>query len=228
MSKNGKEAIRDLSSEAEILEKLRKSILEFEPEDAEVWANKAMEEKVDPAKAVDVLIEAVREVGDAFGREEIFLPELMMAAEAMKRAMPIIEKELKNTGREREAAGTLVIGTVESNIHDIGKTIVATLFEAAGFRVVDLGVDVPSTKFVEAVKEHKPDLLGLSALLTTTAPQQVVVMKLLKEAGIRDRVKVIVGGGAITQAYADEIGADGYGVNAAEAVEVATRLLAAK
>ena len=142
-----------MTKEAEILEKLANSILELEAQDAEIWAKKSVEAGIDPIRIAKTLTEAIRQVGDAFGRGDIYLPELMMAAEAMNKAMPIIEEELDSAGKEREAAGTLVIGTVEGDIHDIGKTLVATLFEAAGCKVIDLGVNVLAEKFVEAVKE---------------------------------------------------------------------------
>ena len=217
-----------MTDEAEIIRKLKESILQFEAENARIWATKAVAEGVDPAKAANALTEAIREVGEAFGRGDIFLPELVSAADAMKQAMPVIEEGLKKAGKKRKTLGTLVIGTVEGDIHDIGKAIVAALFEASGFQVIDLGINVPAKAFVDAVKLHKPDLIGLSALLTTTAPQQKVVINSLQEAGLRNKVKVIVGGGAITQDFADRIGADGYGANAVEGVQVAVQLLETK
>ncbi len=142
--------------------------------------------------------------------------------------MPVISEALKKSGKKREVVGTIAIGTVAGDIHDIGKTIVAALFEAAGFEVIDLGIDISKEKFIEAVKEHKPDILGMSALLTTTAKEQGVVIESLKDAGIRDNVKIIVGGGAINQALADQIGADGYGATTAEGVELGLRLMTGK
>ena len=217
-----------MNKEEEILEKLKKSILEFEAEDARLWATKAMEEGADPKKTANVITEAIRQVGAAFGLGDIFLPELISAADAAKQAMPVISEALKKSGKKREVVGTIAIGTVAGDIHDIGKTIVAALFEAAGFEVIDLGIDISKEKFIEAVKEHKPDILGMSALLTTTAKEQGVVIESLKDAGIRDNVKIIVGGGAINQALADQIGADGYGATAAEGVELGLRLMTGK
>ena len=217
-----------MNREAEILEALQKSVLEYELQAAEMWVKRAMGEKIDPVKVANTVTGAIRQVGDLFGRCEIFLPELTAAAEVVKRVMPVIEEGLKKVGKNREVLGILVIGTIEGDIHDIGKNIVAAQFEVTGFKVVDLGVDVPAEKFLEAVRDYEADLLGLSALLSTTAPQQRAVIEGLKKVGIRDKVKVIVGGGAITQHFADQIGADGYGANASEAIEVGMGLLKTK
>ncbi len=209
----------------EILERLKKSVIEFDAEAAEKWAKEAVEKGVDPVQAADALTEGIRQIGDGFGRGEYFLPDLVMAGEAMKRALPPLEEAIKKAGKTREALAKFVIGTVAGDIHDIGKTIVITLFQAAGFDVVDLGVDLPAEKFVEAVKEHKPDVLGLSALMTMTMFEQMKVIEALKAAGIRDEVKIMVGGGAITPDFAQMIGADGYASNAPEAVEEAKKML---
>jgi corrinoid protein of di/trimethylamine methyltransferase len=209
----------------EILERLKKSVIEFDAEAAEKWAKEAVEKGVDPIQAADALTEGIRQIGDGFGRGEYFLPDLVMAGEAMKRALPPLEEAIKKAGKTREALAKFVIGTVAGDIHDIGKTIVITLFQAAGFDVVDLGVDLPAEKFVEAVKEHKPDVLGLSALMTMTMFEQMKVIEALKAAGIREEVKIMVGGGAITTDFAQMIGADGYASNAPEAVEEAKKML---
>jgi corrinoid protein of di/trimethylamine methyltransferase len=212
----------------EILATMRKLVLDYEAEECETLAREAMDERVDPLQVADTLSEAIKEVGDAFGRGDIFLPELLMAADAVKRAQSVIEEELKKAPQQRKIEGRLLIGTVAGDIHDIGKNIVAALFQAAGFEVIDLGVDVPAEKFIEGIRENGPDIVGLSALLTTTAPHQREIIENLKKEGIRDKVKVIVGGGAITQEFADTVGADGYGANATEGVEIAKRLLAGK
>ena len=217
-----------MTTEAEILEKIKKSVLELEKADCEIWARRAIDAKIEPLKVANTLTEAIKEIGDSFGRGEIFLPELLMAAAATKGAQSIIEEELKKTGEKRQSVGILAIGTVAGDIHDIGKNIVAALFESAGFEVIDLGVDVSTERFLDIVREYKPDLLGLSALLTTTAPQQSAIIETLKKKGLSDKVKVIVGGGPITQDFADQIGADGYAANAVEGVEVAKRLLLRK
>ena len=183
-----------------------------------------MAEGVDAGEALDVMIATVREIGNAFGRGELFLPDLVMAGEAMKSGSSVLEEALKGTGSARRNK-TLVIGTVAGDIHDIGKSLVATMFVGAGYRVIDLGIDVPGEVFLQAVKEHQPDLLGLSALLSATALEQGRVIQALEGAGLRSGVKVIVGGGAVSEDFAQRIGADGYAPNAAEAVVVAQSLL---
>jgi corrinoid protein of di/trimethylamine methyltransferase len=209
----------------EVLENLKKAILEYDAAGAANWAKRAVAEKNDPLKAIDALIEVIKKVGDGFGKGELFLPELMGAAEAMQSAMPILEAEIMKKGMERKSLGTVVIGTVYGDIHDIGKTMVGTLLTTGGFSVHDLGVNKSVEEFVQAVKEYKPDILAMSALLTMTAPEQRKVIDTLKKEGLRDKTKVMVGGGAITQEFADEIGADGYDATAPGAVGLARRLL---
>jgi corrinoid protein of di/trimethylamine methyltransferase len=181
---------------------------------------------IDPLKAIEEgLAQGIREVGNKFANGEVFLPELIMAAETMKKALEILEPELKKKKKERKTLGKVLLGTVAGDIHSIGKTIVASMLSANGFEVYDIGEDVPAGKFVEKVKELKPDILGLSALLTTTLPEQKVVIETLKKEGLRDKVKVIVGGAPTSREWAKEIGADGYGADATEAVEVVKKLL---
>lgn len=209
----------------EILENLRRAVKEYDLKGAASLAKKAMEDKVDPIKALDALTEAIREVGDGFGKGELFLPELISAAEALQSATPIIEEEIKKTGAKRESLGRVVAGTVFGDIHNIGKTMVCTLLTADGFEVIDLGIDVEAGRFVEAVKKHKPDILAMSALLTMTASEQQKVVEALKKEGIRDKVKVIVGGGAISEEFAKTIGADGYDATAPGGVKLARSLI---
>ncbi len=211
--------------EATILENLGRSVTDYDKEGAANWATRAIENNIDPLKALDALTEAIREVGDAFGDGEIFLPELVSAADAMQAALPIIEAELKTSGAKRESAGKVVAGTVSGDIHNIGKSMLCTLLVADGFEVVDLGIDVPTQRFVEAVKEHQADILALSALLTITAMEQRNVIEALQEAGIRDTVKVIVGGGAINDEFAAGIGADGYDPTAPGGVKLCRSLV---
>jgi trimethylamine corrinoid protein len=209
-----------------LFESLRQAIIDGEQEDATKWANEILKEKINPLTAIEEGIrKGLDKVGDAFRKGEIFLPELVMAGEAAMISTGILEKGLE-TGSDRKASrGKVLIGTVAGDVHDIGKTLVATLFKADGFSVIDLGVNIPASKFVEAVKESKPDILGLSSLLTTTVPEQKTVIEALKNAGIRSSVKIMVGGGSVTQEWANEIGADAYGQDAADAVEQGRKLL---
>jgi len=209
----------------ESLENLKRAVIEYDTEGAAKWARKIVEEKIDPITALDALTETIRHVGDRFGRGELWLPDLVGAAEAMQAAMPILEEELKKTGAKREALGTVVAGTVFGDIHSIGKSMVCTLLVAGGFEVHDLGVNIKAEEFVEAIESHKADVLAMSALLTMTAAEQRKVINALKEKGIRDKVKVMVGGGAITAEFAESIGADGYDPTAPGAVELARRLV---
>ena len=209
----------------EILDNLHRAIIEYDKKGATAWAQKAVEEKLDPIKVMDAMTTAIRQVGDGFGRGELWLPDLVGAADAMSGAMPVIEEEIKRSGQKRETAGVVVIGTVKGDIHDIGKNMVATLVTIDGFTVHDLGIDVTAEVFVEAVKKYKADILAMSALLTMTAPEQRKVIDTLKKEGIRDKVKIMVGGGAITQGFADDIGADGYDPTAVGAAKLARRLI---
>jgi corrinoid protein of di/trimethylamine methyltransferase len=209
----------------EVLDRLRAAIKAYDSPAAERWARKAVEQGVDPMAALDALTAAMREVGDAFGSGEIFLPELVGAADAMQKATPVLEAALRGQGKEKSNQGKVVVGTVQGDIHNIGKALVASLLTADGYDVLDLGVDVPSDKFVQAVRERRPDLLALSALLTVTAQEQRVVIEALRAAGLRDGLKVIVGGGAVTQPFAESIFADGYGESAVDAVRLAHDLV---
>jgi len=209
----------------ETLENLKRAVVEYDTEAAASWAKKVVEEKVDPIKALDALTETIKQVGDRFGRDELWLPDLVGAADAMKAAMPIIEEELKRTGAKRETLGTVVAGTVFGDIHSIGKSMVCTLLVAGGFEVHDLGVNIKAEEFLEAVDKYQADILAMSALLTMTAAEQKKVIDTLKEKGIREKVKVMVGGGAITAEFAESIGADGYDPTAPGAVELARRLV---
>ena len=164
-------------------------------------------------------------VGEKFSTGEYFLPDLIIAAEGMQRAMDLIEPELLARGQELENPGTIVIGTVEGDIHEIGKKLVSTMLTANGFKVYDLGVDVPSEKFISKVAETGADLIGLSALLTTTMTVQRDVIGAFINSGIRDQVKIIVGGAPVTREWSDEIGADGYAEDAMSAVQLVKTLL---
>ncbi len=208
----------------EVLEDLKKAILGYDREAAANLARKAVQEKIDPLKVLDAMTLAIRQVGDGFGKGELWLPELVGAAAAMEAATPIIEEEINRVDAKRDSLGTVVIGTVYGDIHTIGKTMVATLLTADGFVVNDLGINVSAEGFVMGIKRYHADILAMSALMTTTAPEQRKVMEILKNEGLRDEVKIMVGGGAITQEFANSIGADGYDPTAPGAVSLARRL----
>lgn len=209
----------------EIIENLKKAVLEYDREGAASLARKAVQEKIDPVKAIEAMTVAIREIGDGFGKGDLFLPDLVGGADAMSAAMPIIEEELKRVGASHESLGKVVIGTVYGDIHNIGKNMVATLMTAEGFSIHDVGINVTAEQFIEAIREYKADILVMSALLTTTAQEQRKVIETLKKEGLRDKVKIMVGGGAITQQFADNIGADGYDPTAPGAARLARRLV---
>jgi len=209
----------------EILEDLKKAIVEYDREKAISLARQAVQEKIDPIKALDAMTVAIRQVGEGFGKGELWLPDLVGAADAMSAATPVIEEEMKRVGAKKESVGSVVIGTVYGDIHSIGKTMVATLLSADGFAVNDLGINVTAESFVEAAKKYKADILAMSALMTTTAPEQRRVIEILREEDLRDKVKIMIGGGAITQEFASGIGADGYDPTAPGAVKLARSLI---
>jgi len=171
----------------------------------------------------EALIPALEEVGARFERGDFFVPEMLIAGKAMAGALDILRPLLAETGAE--TIGTVVIGTVKGDVHDIGKNLVNIMFEGAGFQVIDLGVQVAPEKFIEAIQQHKPDIVGFSAFLTTTMPMFKANINALTKAGLRDRVIVMVGGAPVTQEYADVVGADGYAADASAAVVKAKELL---
>ena len=200
------------------------AILTGNREKAEEVTKAALEANVDASELLTkYMIPAMDEVGGRFERNEYFVPELLIAARAMKTALGLLTPALAAAGVE--AAGRVVIGTVQGDLHDIGKNLVASMLEGGGFEVVDLGVDVPADKFIESVQQKDGSLLALSALLTTTMTQMKLVIEALEAAGIRTNTKVMIGGAPITQQYADEIGADGYSDNASAAVALARKLV---
>jgi methanogenic corrinoid protein MtbC1 len=211
--------------ENEILINLKKAVLEYDKKMTKALADKAICENINPMTVMDVLTDAIRQVGDGFGKGELFLPELVGAAEALQEATPVIEKAIKRDGKRRKSLGTVALGTVFGDLHTIGKSMVGALLTAEGFEVHDLGINVPTEKFVSAVKDFKVNILAMSALLTTTAPEAKFVIEALKDEGIRDKVKVMLGGGAITADFANSIGVDGYDPTAPGAVRVAKELL---
>jgi corrinoid protein of di/trimethylamine methyltransferase len=213
---------------SEILEQLKKMVTDFDIDNAESTANEAIEQGVDPLKAAEALTEGIREVGDKFGTGELFLPDLVCASEVVKQALPVISAEIEKQGKQIKSLGKVVIGTVFGDIHSIGKSMVATLLFASGFEVIDLGVNVKGEEFLKAAKEQTPDIIAMSALLTTTMMEQKSVIEGLKKENIRNKVRVIVGGSPINQEFAENIGADGYGATAPEGVKLARSLLGIK
>jgi len=209
----------------EVLENLKRAIFEYDKALATRSAKLSLERDFDPLVTLQVMTEAIRQVGEAFGRGDLWLPDLVGASEAMQAAVPILEEEIKRRGVERESLGIVVAGTVFGDIHSIGKTMVITLLTAAGFKVVDLGVNITAKTFIEAIKENNANLLVMSALMTTTCVEQEKVIDALKEEGIREKVKVMVGGAAVTEEFKDSIGADGYDPTAPGAVKLALRLV---
>lgn len=204
--------------------KLHDAILAGEPATAEAAAQEAIEAGEEPLTLIsETMIPAMDEVGKLFEEEEFFVPELLMSGRAMRAAMERLRPLLAATGAK--PSGVVVIGTVAGDLHDIGKNLVVSMLEGAGFEVFDLGTDVPAEKFVEAVKAKKPQILCLSALLTVTMPAMKTTIEALVQAGIRDQVKVLVGGAPVDENYARAIGADGYSPTANGAVGLSRQVL---
>jgi len=206
---------------------MRQSILDGAPESAASLATQAVEQGLPPLEVIDHgFVPGMAEVGEQYAQHKLFLPDMLAAAEAMKAAMAVLEPELKRQGGERPPAGTVILGTTKGDIHEIGKILVGTLLTANGFKVHDLGVDVPSERFASTAKELNADVIGVSALLTTTMRGQRSVVEALDRAGLRSQVKIIVGGAPVTRKWAEEIGADGYAKDAITAVALVKGLLA--
>jgi 5-methyltetrahydrofolate--homocysteine methyltransferase len=171
------------------------------------------------------MIAAMAQVGHLFEEGEYFVPEMLISARAMQSGLTLLKPALKS--EDVKSSGKVVIGTVKGDLHDIGKNLVAMMMEGAGFEIVDLGTDVSPEKFINAIREHKPEIIAMSALLTTTMPNMVTTIQALKEAGVRDQVKVLIGGAPVTENYARQIGADGFATDASRAVNLAKSLVAA-
>jgi methylmalonyl-CoA mutase cobalamin-binding domain/chain len=210
---------------ADILENLKQAVIQFDKKSVEELTLRAIEEGIDPLEVFNALKEIIGKGGEDFSKGHLFLPHLVGAADALEGGMPIVMEEIKKRGKKVESLGTVVIGTVYGDIHSIGKTMVATLLAAEGFSVKDIGINVPAADFVKAVEEDDVHIVAMSALLTTTAPEQNRVIDLLKKKGLREKVKIMVGGGAITKEFADSIGADGYSGTAPGAVKLAKNML---
>lgn len=208
----------------DVIRTLKDAVKDYDPEAAEAAAQMVIEEGLDPVKAIENLTGDLREIGDKFGTGEIWFIDLMAAANTVQAAMRVLEPEIMRRGIKQKTMGKFLIGTVGGDIHDIGKNIVVLLLMANGFEVIDIGVDVPVEVFVEKVREIKPDFLGLSSLLTSSMPEQRKVIDALAENGLRETVKVIIGGAAVSERWATEIGADGYAEDAVDAIRVTTAL----
>lgn len=203
----------------EYFKKLAQTIIDGEDEECIRLVNEGLEAGVDPLDAVEKgLAKGINKVGEDFGAGIIFLPELAMAADVMKQGAAILDERIKAAGHERASYGKIVIGTIKGDIHDIGKSVVAAVLQANGYDVVDIGIDIDVVTFIDSVKEHNADVLGMSTLLTLPLMEMEKVINRMKEIGIRDSIKVIVGGCPVTQEFADEIGADAVGFDAQDAV----------
>lgn len=208
------------------VELIYEAILKGKHKDAVTYTNAALEEGANPKDIIDsYMIKAMEEIGQRFEEQKAFVPELLMAGKAMKASLNILQPLLKSSDSVSLSMGKVVIGTVKGDLHDIGKNLVASMFEGCGFEVIDVGIDVTSDKFIDAIKEYNANILGMSALLTTTMPYMKTVIEALQEAGLRDKVKVMVGGAPISERFAVEIGADGYSDSANSAVVKAKELL---
>jgi trimethylamine corrinoid protein len=210
----------------ELFQQMTQSIIDGDTEAASKLARQAVETGIDPLEAINNgFVIGVNHVGEQFSCGNAFLPELVMAGEAMKTAVQVLEPEMSRRGSQRETAGKVVLATIEGDIPEIGKTLVGTMLSASGFQVWDLGVDVPASRIVEAATESGAEIVALSALLTTTMVRQGEVIELLKKTGVRNKVKVMVGGAPVTREWVEKIGADGYSEDAIGAVGVALQLV---
>jgi corrinoid protein of di/trimethylamine methyltransferase len=208
----------------EMFDKLTQAVVDGEPEDAEALAAQALAQGLDPLECINKgLSPGIDQVGELFATGEYYLPDLIIGGDAMKAALAILEPALTSS-QERKVLAQVVLGTVEGDLHEIGKTLVGTMLTANGFEVIDIGVDKTASEFVDAVRESGATLVGASALLTTTMLHQKEVIQALEEAGLGEKVKVMVGGAPITESWAQEIGADGYAEDAIGAVAVAREL----
>jgi len=207
-------------------DKLAQTVIDGEVEECVELVKEGLEKGVDPVEAIEKgLARGIMKVGDDFGAGVVFLPELIMAADVMKQGTQILDEKIRAAGTARKTLGSIVIGTVKGDIHDIGKSVVAAVLQANGFDVADIGIDVPVDGFLKAVQDQGADVLGMSTLLTLPLQVMGEVIQRMKEEGLRDRVRVMVGGCPVTQEFAEEIGADAVGFDAADAVKKAKSLL---
>lgn len=211
-----------------LFKQMAQAVIEGDDEEATALAKIGLDQGVDPLEAINRGFTAGMDVvGELYSSGEYFLPDLILGGEAMKAALAVLEPALKASGQAREVRGTVVLGTVKGDIHEIGKSLVGSMLSASGFEVLDLGIDIDAGEFVAKAREHDADIVALSALLTTTMLRQQEVIEHLAEAGLRERVKVMVGGSPVTQGWAEQIGADGFAEDAAGAVVVAKKLMGA-
>jgi trimethylamine corrinoid protein len=210
----------------QLMENIVRSIIDGDQVKAQEYAREALNINIDPLEVVESgFSRGMAIVGESFERGESYLPELLMAAATFNAAMEILEPEIEAQNKEIAKAGTVLLGTVKGDVHDLGKNIVAMVLETNGFSVVDIGVDVPSLNFIEEAKNVKADVIALSSLMTTTMPAQREIIEILKEKNLRDEYFVIVGGGPVSEEWSEKIGADGFGKTAVDAVELIKRLL---
>jgi len=209
-----------------IFENLSMAIIEGDEDKAKEYAKEVLISKMDPLKAVEQgLSKGMITLGERFEKGEVFLPDLLIAADAFNIAIGVLKPAMEAQKKQVAKLGIVLIGTVNGDVHGIGKNIVAIVLEAYGFEVVDIGVDNPSLKFIEAAEKVKADVIGLSSLMTTTMSAQKEVIDILKEMNLRKKYLVIIGGGPVTKEWADKIGADGYAESAFQAVEIVKKLM---
>lgn len=212
-------------ADKDILKDLKQSILDFDEDASLELAKESLAAGIDPVEAVGVLADGLNELGVKFERMEVFLPEIMLASDAFKNALSVLEPEIKKKNTEGKKAIPIVIGTVQGDIHQVGKDMVATFLATAGFEVYDLGVDVAPSRFLEEAKRLGAKVIAAASLMSTTRPVQKDLIDFLEAKGVRDQFIVLVGGGVVTQEWADQIAADGYGQDAIATVNLAKRLL---
>ena len=207
-----------------ILEQIYQSVLTGQADDCKAFTQQALEENIPPQDIISMgMNAAMEEIGLRFSRNEIFLPEMMVAARAMKSGVAVLEPHIVK--ESKTSVGKIILGTVKGDLHDVGKNLVGMMFKGAGFDVVDLGIDVPKEKFLESIQQHSPQLLGISALLSTTLPNVIETIAFLRDAGIAGNCKILVGGAPVTEKFANDAKADGYAADAGLAIQLAKKLL---
>ena len=213
----------------DIIENLHDAILTLDVERSREMARELIKVDIDLTEAINTgMIPAMEEIGNKFQSGTLYLPELQLSGKAFQAAMDILMPKLTEAGQKMKSKGRIVFGTVKGDIHNIGKDMTCSLLKTAGFDVIDLGVSIPTLTFLEEAQKNGADIIGLSALMSTTIPMQQEIIEALNSRGLREKFRVIVGGSAVTQEWADEIGADGYGKDAVQAVQLAKRLCASK